>query len=170
VIDGYSQPSATANTLVVGDNAVILIRIDGASAGAGTTGLTLSTGSAGSSVQGLSITRFAAQGISVRSSNNSIGGNFIGIAPDGTPAGNTGLGIQIDAVPVPTASNNTIGGNLPATRNIVSGNGGGIRIVDFPGSATGNTIAGNYFGTNTFGTAIVPQSGAGLPCMATPQQ
>src|SRR5262249_41622178 len=32
VIDGYTQPGASANTLATGDNAVILIRIDGGTA------------------------------------------------------------------------------------------------------------------------------------------
>ena len=31
IIDGYSQPGASANTLAQGDNAVILIQIDGSS-------------------------------------------------------------------------------------------------------------------------------------------
>src|SRR5947209_16074197 len=31
-LDGYTQPGASANTLTVGDNAIILIRIDGTNA------------------------------------------------------------------------------------------------------------------------------------------
>src|SRR5437016_800648 len=34
-IDGYSQPGASVNTLANADNAVVLIQLDGASAGAG---------------------------------------------------------------------------------------------------------------------------------------
>ena len=45
VIDGYTQPGASANTLTVGDNAVILIQIDGSHVTA-SNGLTLAAGAA----------------------------------------------------------------------------------------------------------------------------
>ena len=35
IIDGYTQPGASANTLAVGDNAVLLIELNGANAGIG---------------------------------------------------------------------------------------------------------------------------------------
>ena len=55
IIDGYSQPGASPNTLAQGDNAVILIQLDGTNV-SGTDGLQLTGG--GSTVQGLDITGF----------------------------------------------------------------------------------------------------------------
>ena len=54
-IDGYSQPGSSPNTLAQGDNAVILIQLDGTNV-IGTDGLQLTGG--GSTVQGLDITGF----------------------------------------------------------------------------------------------------------------
>ena len=95
-IDGYTQGVATANTLANGDNAVLLIELNGAGAGAGTAGvgiagLTLGAGSGSSFIRGLVIHRFSGDGILVKSNANTITGNFIGTNPAGT-AGGTGLG------------------------------------------------------------------------------
>ena len=57
VVDGYSQPGAAANTLTVGDNAVLLVQLDGSSAGSGANGLTIDAGNC--TVQGLVIDHFA---------------------------------------------------------------------------------------------------------------
>ena len=51
VIDGYSQPGASRNTLAGGDNAVLLIALNGAGAGSTADGLEITGG--GSTVQGL---------------------------------------------------------------------------------------------------------------------
>jgi len=122
-INGYSQPGASVNTQANADNAVILIQLDGAGAGAGTDGLTLGTGSAGSTIRGLDIANFAGNGIVVQSNGNFIVGNFVGVDPSGTtraPNGtfpNSGDGIRIV-----NASNNQIGSANAADRNIASGN------------------------------------------------
>src|SRR5262249_45367619 len=55
-VDGYSQPGASRNTLAVGDNAVLLVEIDGELAGHGVNGLHITAG--GSAVQGLMIDNF----------------------------------------------------------------------------------------------------------------
>ena len=60
IIDGYTQPGRP-NTLAVGDNAVLLIELNGANAGIGVTGLTITAGS--STVSGLVINRFGGDGI-----------------------------------------------------------------------------------------------------------
>jgi hypothetical protein len=49
IIDGYTQPGTSTNTLAVGDNAVLLIELDGTNAGA--TGLNITAGN--STVRGL---------------------------------------------------------------------------------------------------------------------
>jgi hypothetical protein len=64
VIDGYSQPGAKPNSLAVGDNAVILIQIDGAAASKPGAGFVLGRGAnlpADYIIRGLSITGFVAQ-------------------------------------------------------------------------------------------------------------
>ena len=163
VIDGYTQPGASANTLAVGDNAVLLIELNGTSASG--SGLTLSGLNGGSTVRGLVINRFGSDfydgGIFLDSGNNIVAGNFIGT--DAT--GNSELG-NFCGVRVATGANNLIGGTVPAARNILSGNNfqeGNVIIEPRFGSTaptpSGTLIRGNYIGTNAAGTAAVhPQA------------
>ena len=73
-------------------------------------------------------------------------GNLVGTNAAGTAAlGNGDSGIALD-----WASSNTIGGDLPALRNVISGNGYGVVIG---GDSRGNTVTGNYIGTDVSGTA-----------------
>src|SRR5262249_54531035 len=142
IIDGYTQPGSSPNTLAVGDNAVLEIRLDGASAGSNVSGLALQ-GSGGSTIRGLSLTGFSSNGIFVSSSGNVIEGNFIGLLPDGTTtAGNGGDGIAIVV-----ASGNLVGGTAPAARNVIGGNTGNGVEVQFASGAS-NVIQGNYIGTD----------------------
>jgi hypothetical protein len=84
-------------------------------------------------------------------SNNIIQGNFIGTNAAGTAAiGNGTYGIDILR-----AENNLIGGTAPGARNVISGNADrGIFIQGSPPSqmAPGNTVQGNYIGTDVTGT------------------
>ena len=66
VINGYTQPGAKQNSLANGDNAVLLIELNGANAGIGVTGLTITAGS--STVRGLVINRFGGDGIAITGS------------------------------------------------------------------------------------------------------
>jgi hypothetical protein len=174
-INGDSQPGASANTLTIADNAVILIQLDGASAGAGVDGLTLGAGSGGSTIEGLDITRFTNNGIVIRSSGNTIAGNFIGVDPTGSMRRPNGVypndaNARGDGVRVESASNNIIGGTIPASRNIVSGNTlDGIHIIgSLTAPATGNMIQGNFVGVAADGKSSVgirtePTSAQGTP-------
>ena len=173
-INGYTQGVATTNTLANGDNAVLLIELNGAGAGAGTAkvgvaGLTLGPNSGGSTISGLVINRFSGDGILVKSNGNFITGNFIGTNAAGTMGG-TGLGnanTTFDLVTpfragiyVDNASANTIGGTSPAARNIVSGNIlDNIHIVGNAAGATSNVVQGNFVGVNASGTGILFTSG-----------
>jgi CSLREA domain-containing protein len=159
ILDGYTQPGASPNTLAVGSNATLLINIDGVttlpngqSVGV-TNGLVFNSGY--NCVRGLSITRFAAS-LNLSGANavhNWIQGNYIGVSPAGA-SDDHGTGIQVIA----GASNNLIGTdadgvNDPAERNLISGKLLGIRIG---GSSTGgNQVAGNYLGTDAAGTTLV---------------
>ncbi len=154
-IDGYSQPGATVNSLQVGDDAVLLIELDGSTAGS-SSGLTLAAGSAGSTIRGLVLNRFALDGIVIGSPNNLVVGNFIGTNAAGTAdLGNLGNGITV------AGDGNTIGraSILGAfDRNLISGNDGHSIAVQ-PGYL-GTTIQGNYVGTDAAGFAAVPNGQA----------
>ncbi len=64
IIDGYSQPGSSPNTLAAGDNAVILIELNGSSAGFAT-GISINPTGGGSTIKGLVINRFIAGGIQI---------------------------------------------------------------------------------------------------------
>lgn len=154
VVDGYSQPGSSPNTLAVGDNAVLLIEIGGSA----NMSYELSvSGGAGSMIRGLVVhhlfdsTAFPFPfAIRLASCCNSVVGNFIGVDPTGTTSGN-GQGQLLVS-----SSRNQIGGPAPADRNILSG--GEIGVIDLQGDR--NTIDGNYIGVNAAGTAGI---GFGAP-------
>ncbi len=152
VIDGYTQPGASPNTLSRGDNAVIAIRLDGTGAGNSSVGLTIDGDD--SAVRGLALTRFS-EGIELDGSGRDVvAGDFIGIDPSGMfAAGNTSYGIDL----VGSAAN-TIGGTAPADRDVISGNDEGVFAV----SSSGNLIQGNYVGTDRSGTVAVGNTDQGL--------
>ena len=162
-INGYTQGVATPNTLAVGDNAVLLIEIDGTNAGLGTNAFTVLTAGSGSTFQGLVINRFKQNGsgngggafLLNAGSNCTISGNFLGTNTAGSAASaNDGAGIFAGNA----AANNTIGGTATAARNIIAANGHGGILLGNTGT-TGNLIQGNYIGTNASGTAAFPNSG-----------
>jgi hypothetical protein len=161
VIDGYSQPGASANSLATGDNANILIKLNGTNVTLGapdTTNETLSgldVASGGSKIRGLSIVKFIGNGILLETSGgNSVTGNFIGTDTTGAAAGRgnaTNAGTA--GVSIQSTSSNTVGGTTPDLRNVISGNtGDGILIQDASGNADQNVIQGNYIGTDLTGT------------------
>jgi hypothetical protein len=147
IIDGYTQPGASPNTQQQGNNAVLLIEIDGFGAGNTTSGLTITGG--GSTIKGLVINRFRSDGL-VFSTNggNVVQGNFIGTDSTGTARrANLGIGVNMTSI-----SNNLIGGTNPGDRNLVSGNyNRGISVS----GGSNNLIQGNYVGTNAAGTASI---------------
>lgn len=159
-IDGYTQPGSTANTVAGGDNAVLLIELDGTNAGANANGLTLGPGSAGSVIKGLVINRFPGNGILIQSDGNTIAGNFVGTNASGTAA----LGNSLDGISV-QASSNTIGGTTAAERNVISGNGRhGIALGggSAAGAAQNNQVQTNFIGTAATGTQLVGNGGDGV--------
>nr|WP_275974099.1 Calx-beta domain-containing protein [Argonema galeatum] len=89
--------------------------------------------------------------------NSRIIGNYIGTNAAGTSAsGNTLSGVYIQDAP-----NNIIGGTNAGERNIISGNR--QRGVDITSSgSSGNTIAGNYIGTDAAGTGDIGNTLAGI--------
>ena len=165
VIDGYTQPGSSPNTLAVGDNAVLLVEIDGSQIGSFAYGLYVFTDN--TVIQGLVINRFSDPGIGIdvtgggSAGGHVIRGNFIGTDPTGSIAAtNGGFGIYV------RSPNNRIGGSNPADRNVVVGEGGqfgaAIRFeADFGAATNGDVMQGNYIGTNAAGTAPLG-AGAGV--------
>jgi parallel beta-helix repeat protein len=141
IIDGYTQPGASSNTLAIGSNAVLLIELNGANAGSDANGLTINAGS--STVRGLAINRFGGVGIQVASSQNLIDGNFLGTDPTGT----VGRGNTLDGIRLNGASNNRIIGNVVSDNGINQDAAG----INLEASALNNIIAGNKIGTDVSG-------------------
>jgi hypothetical protein len=87
--------------------------------------------------------------------NNDILGNLIGTDKNGTAArGNDRIGVYF----ANGATGNTIGGNTPGARNIISANGWGLAIL----GCNNNTIKGNYIGTDINGTADLGNTNNGV--------
>lgn len=153
VIDGYSQPGASPNTLSNGHNAQIKIRLDGSLAAPTVQGLKLN--SAGCTIRGLAIVNFGRQGIWLAGQSDTIVvGNYIGIDVNGTTsAGNGTHGVQSSSL------NARVGGSDPADRNVISGNGG---WAFFCQNSAGNQVLGNYIGVDASGTLARPNIAGGL--------
>ncbi len=95
---------------------------------------------------------------------NVIQGNYIGTTIDGSADGAVTInGNRHNGVRIEDAPNNIVGGTVGTTPggactgacNLISGNktNGGVYITG--SGATGNSIVGNFIGTNASGTAIV---------------
>jgi hypothetical protein len=152
VIDGYSQSGAKSNTLAKGDNAVLMIELDGTFGGSAAPGLYILGGSC--TVRGLVINRFEGPGIRVGGAGgNIIEGNFIGTDVTGTQVlGNQGGGI------LAISSSNLIGGATSDKRNLISGNvGDGIEI-----HGGVNLVQNNLIGTDSTGAPGLANSGDGI--------
>ena len=135
VIDATTEPDYVSAPI---------IELDGNSAVAD--GLTLATGSGGSTIRGLVINLFTDNGIQIDSGSNSntVAGNYIGTDVAGTAASaNAGHGISVGS------NTNTIGGTVAADLNIISGNtSNGIHIT-----GDGNIVEGNYIGLDVTGAS-----------------
>jgi hypothetical protein len=160
VIDGYTQPGTSENSLALGqNNAVLAIRLDGSSGIPN--GLTLARGVNDVTIRGLSITRFTfaafVQDNSVfgGASNTRLVGNWLGLAPDGAPFPSQRAVYLHNAVA-------SVGLATPADQNlIVSTNwaieGAGLGRASVVNNAFGLRPDGTAFPTNTgiFGASAV---------------
>jgi titin len=147
LIDGYSQPGASVNTLATGDNAVLQIVLDGSLVSGGGSALTIFSDN--TTIRGLDIQKFPSVGILLAGSHNLIAGDFVGTDVSGTVAeGNGAGGVSID-------SQSTVGGAVPADRNVISGNLGGAGVI-FGRASTNDLLSGNYIGITASGNAALP--------------
>lgn len=172
-IDALTQPGAACATAYL--PAKLMVELDGSATISPTNGLVLAIGSA-STIKGLVINRFPGSGVFVNGSNdNVVVCNHIGTNVAGTAAlGNIFYGIHLQ-----NSANNLIGGDSPADRNLVSGNGlHGIYVLsgepeealrspdDDPppggGPSINNRIAGNYIGTNASGVVDLGNTLSGV--------
>jgi titin len=144
LIDGTSQP---------GYAGAPLIELNGTSAGPNA-GLRLFAGD--STVQGLVINRFGADGILIQGpGTNVVRGNYIGTDPTGMiKRPNLQEGVFIS-----DSSGNVVGGSNAGDRNLISGNtDAGVYVLN----GAGNIIQGNYIGTTAAGTAGLGNSNNGV--------
>src|SRR5208282_3914868 len=142
VLPTITDPVVLDGTSQTGFPGTPIIQINGG--GLAGDGLTLGTGSSGSTVKGMDIYNFSSAGILIQTNNNLIEGDYLGTGVSGTAAG-PGNQIGIDVV---NGANNTIGGAGNAANTIGFNHDG----IDITGSgATGNVVLGNYTGTNASG-------------------
>jgi hypothetical protein len=148
IIDGYSQPGASPNTLARGDNATILIEV----------ATNLIFYGDNSEVHGLSLAGLYLGGEAI-----TVQGNFIGVDPTGTNALSgtaPSYGIYLNS-----SFDHQIGGPNPADRNVISGNDTGISGYGAPNPIYPpgpSFIQGNYIGTDRSGAAALPNTGYGI--------
>jgi hypothetical protein len=176
LIDGYTQPGASPNTLTTADNAVLLVELTGLNAANQPSffgdGLMVTAGEH-ATVRGLVIDGFQGAGIRLQQgdccSAAVITGNFIGTDPTGSrPRGNNfgvalpaggqhQMGSLIEEIP---PGNSRVGGTSPADRNVISGNSGfGVLLGGFDGGLGGtgdNLVQGNFIGVGADGVTAIP--------------
>jgi subtilisin-like proprotein convertase family protein len=154
-IDGTTQPGFSGKPLIV---------LDGVNAGASVAGLNITAGS--STVRGLVIQRFGgkqsvfnpnfAYGILLElKGNNIIEGNFIGTDQTGLVRKGNQTGIAIDE----DSSGNTVGGTVPAARNVISGaySASGVILI-----SDQNVVQGNFLGLDVGGANAIENDGNGI--------
>jgi CSLREA domain-containing protein len=153
IIDGTTQPGFAGSPL---------IELNGAGAGAASDGLTVASG--GSTVRGLVINRFDGSGIRLQTGGgNVVTGNYVGTNAVGTAdLGNNQSGVMIDNSP-----NNSVGGLVPSARNLLSGNNQHGVLLNGAGSS-GNTVQGNYVGTDVTGTNDLGNTLDGINVLGAP--
>jgi len=116
LLDGYTQPGSSANTVAQGAlNTVLKIVISGANV-PGANGLTLVAGGAGSTIRGLVINGFNNGIASLSSDDNTVRGCFIGVNSAGTATSPNNFGIDAEF-----SHDFVLGGPAPADRNLISG-------------------------------------------------
>ncbi|MDB5310735.1 MAG: repeat-containing protein, partial [Gemmataceae bacterium] len=157
VIDATTQPGFAGTPLIV---------LNGASAGASTSGLFVTAG--GTTIRGFVINGFGSEQIELTGGGNDlIAGNYLGTDATGTTAVQYGsTSGAVHGVYIVGSSNNTIGGTTAADRNLISGNqGDGVAIDGI--NSTGNVIEGNYIGTDVTGHSALGNYGSGVSIVGT---
>ncbi len=156
VIDGTTQPTYSGSPMIQID--APLVRTAGAD------GLVLSAAS--NTIAGLSIVGFSGSGIVLNPGANAteVVADYIGWSAAGGQARPNGTGISING-----ASNNTIGGTIAGSGNVISGNtGDGILMNTGGGAGSDNDIYGNLIGTDPTGTFADANGESGIDVEGAP--
>jgi hypothetical protein len=152
-IDGFSQPGSSPNTNGPGlpDNSVHLIEIDGTNTGAANgSGVFRIASKADFIIDGLVINRAPAAAIQVNGSTGTISGCFIGVDPTGLAALPNTYGVEVEG-----SEDVQIGGELPAQRNVISGNSVfQIGFGCYSAGGSGHVIQGNFIGPDATGAQV----------------
>ncbi len=152
LIDGYTQPGASANTSSIGDNAVLLIAFDasdlsdalfylhGSKFGGGESG--------GSTIRGLAIHHVdhgpafgVGTGFGNGADNIKLQGNFIGTGGD-----DSSFTAPISCI---SSSGLIVGGSAPAARNVVTSLGDAVLL----NQCSNGVVQGNYIGISPDGAS-----------------
>ncbi len=153
IIDGYSQAGSSANTLALGDNAILQIEVTGTAISNGI-GFNLGAAVTSGEIRGLLITKWNNAIQMSGTTNFTIDGNFFGTNATGTATSSATANGSAFFI-LNSAANNTVGGATAAARNIISGSTtAGITMGN--SGTTGNVIQNNYIGTNAAGTGALP--------------
>ncbi|MBL7986272.1 MAG: hypothetical protein JNM91_14800, partial [Flavobacteriales bacterium] len=147
LIDGYSQPGTSRNTLDNASDAVLRIELNGNNAVA--TGLTVSASDC--VIQGLVINRFTTNSINVQAgvARTNILGNFIGTNATGTAASGTGNGIRV------SGTYTEVGYWGAETRNLISGATSSPGILFTGAACQSNYVRNNFLGLAANGTTVL---------------
>jgi len=155
LLNGETQPGASANTLANGDDAVLLIEISGAIVTNNGNAFVLVTGASGSIIRGLVIDNAWSTAVLVQTDNIAVEGCFLGTDPTGLIAKGNTQGVNADFGS--SASATRVGGTTPAARNVISGNSIGVLIQ----SGANSLVQGNFIGTDATGINAL-SNGAGV--------
>ncbi len=156
-IDGYTAPGAQANTNAFGvaSDAVIVLSLNGG--GSIANGFDIQETFV--KISGFAIGGFTGAGVKFTGDNSGsmVTGCHIGVDTSGTTINANAYGVVFDA-----STEASIGGALPAQRNIISGNTfDGIHTTN---AANTISITGNYVGTNKALTAALPNNTGVMAC------
>jgi parallel beta-helix repeat protein len=130
--------------------------------GSGTAALGNGTGivvaGSGNVIGGNVISGNRGDGVLLSGQNNLVLGNLIGTTGSGTAVlGNRGNGVVIDTND--NIGGNIVGGTAPGARNVISGNGSSGLLLK---ETRGNTVEGNFIGTDAIGEASLGNAQDGV--------
>lgn len=95
-------------------------------------------------------------GVYLRDDDNLVQGNYIGVAADGTAAGNLGSGVYFGP---PGSVASTVGGTAAGAGNVISANAGDGVQLDV---GVDTLVQGNYIGTDPTGLVALGNGGHGV--------